>query len=106
MVIHGGVDHVVSPANGRAAVQVWADAAGAHAGMERSLQRGQRYAMTVTDFKRRGTMVATLIEVQQLGHAWSGGAANQRFSDGNGPDASRMVWAFAAKQFRRSCARD
>lgn len=96
----GGGDPVVSVNNGRAAVQVWADAAGANAGQARSVQRGKRYAMTVTDFKRRGGMVATLVEVGQLGHAWSGGAAKQPFSDGKGPDASRMVWAFAAKQFR------
>ncbi|MDO8768758.1 MAG: PHB depolymerase family esterase, partial [Burkholderiaceae bacterium] len=100
MVIHGEADSVVSANNGRAAVQVWADAAGANAGQARSVQRGKRYAMTVTDFKRRGSMVATLVEVGQLGHAWSGGAAKQPFSDGKGPDASRMVWAFAAKQFR------
>jgi poly(3-hydroxybutyrate) depolymerase len=56
--------------------------------------------MTVTDFKRSGSTVATLVEVGRLGHAWSGGAAKQPFSDGQGPDASRMVWAFAAKQFR------
>ena len=56
--------------------------------------------MQVTDFKHRGRTAATLINVDQLGHAWSGGAASQAFSDGQGPDASRMVWAFAAKQFR------
>jgi poly(hydroxyalkanoate) depolymerase family esterase len=99
LVIHGGVDRVVSSSNGRAAVQAWADAAGARPGPPRSLQRGQRYPMTLTDFKRRGVRVATLVEVEQLGHAWSGGAANQPFSDGNGPDASRMAWAFSAKQF-------
>jgi hypothetical protein len=44
--------------------------------------------------------VATLVEVGRLAHAWSGGAASQPFGDGRGPDASRMVWAFAAKQFR------
>ena len=64
------------------------------------MQRGKRYAMTVTDFKRRGSTVATLVEVERLGHAWSGGAEKQPFSDGQGPDASRMAWAFAAKQFR------
>ncbi|MFL6664065.1 MAG: alpha/beta hydrolase family esterase [Rhizobacter sp.] len=100
MVIHGGVDRVVSATNGHAAVQAWADAAGAHVGKGRSVQRGKRYAMTVTDFKRRGSTVATLVEVGQLDHAWSGGAAKQPFSDGQGPDASRMVWTFAAKQFR------
>jgi hypothetical protein len=65
------------------------------------VQRGSRYAMTVTDFKRKGSTVAKLVEVGRLGHAWSGGAANKPFSDGNGPDASRMAWAFAAKQFRK-----
>ena len=100
MVIHGGIDPVVSSHNGQAAVQVWADAAGAQPGPGRSVQRGQRYAMTVTDFKRRGSTMATLVEVDRLGHAWSGGAAKHPFSDRHGPDASRMVWAFAARQFR------
>ena len=99
MVIHGDMDRVVSPHNGHAAVQVWAEAAGAGTGCARSLQRGKRYPMTVTDFKRSGTTVATLVEVRSLGHAWSGGAARHPFSDGRGPDASRMVWAFAAKHF-------
>jgi poly(3-hydroxybutyrate) depolymerase len=40
------------------------------------------------------------VEVNDLGHAWSGGAPRQLFSDSNGPDASRMAWAFADKQFR------
>jgi poly(3-hydroxybutyrate) depolymerase len=56
--------------------------------------------MTVTQFKRSRRVVATLVQVGRLGHAWSGGAARQRFSDANGPDASRMVWRFAEKQFR------
>jgi poly(hydroxyalkanoate) depolymerase family esterase len=99
MVIHGGVDTVVSAKNGRAAVQLWADACGAQAGRTRMVQRGQRHAMTVTDFTRGHSIVATLVEVGQLAHAWSGGAAGQPFSDAQGPDASRMAWAFVAKQF-------
>ena len=101
LVIHGDADGVVSPHNGRAAVLAWAAAAGAQASVERSLQRGQRYPMAVTDFKRRGSTVATLVAVSRLAHAWSGGAASQPFSDRQGPDASRMVWAFAARQFSR-----
>lgn len=99
LVIHGDADAVVSPQNGLAAVQLWADAAGARAGTPRSVQRGQRYPMSVTDFKHKGRTVATLVAVSRLAHAWSGGAANKPYSDGNGPDASRMVWAFAARQF-------
>lgn len=99
MVIHGGMDVVVSARNGQAAVQLWADAKGATAGQARSVQRGQRHAMTVTDFKSGRRTVARWVEVGRLGHAWSGGAAGQAFSDAQGPDASRMAWAFALKQF-------
>jgi hypothetical protein len=91
---------VVSLRNGEAAAQVWAHAAGARAGQARSVQRGKRYPMSVTDFKRKGRTVASLVAVSGLAHAWSGGAASQAFSDGRGPDASRMAWAFAARQFR------
>lgn len=101
LVIHGAADAVVSPRNGRAAVRVWAEAAGARTGAPRHVQRGRRYPMSVTDFTHRGSTVATLVEVGRLAHAWSGGAASQPFSDGQGPDASRMVWAFAARQFQR-----
>ena len=99
-VIHGGNDRVVSANNGHAAVRVWADAAGAQPLAVRNVQRGKRYPMTVTEFKLKSNTVATLVEVQKLGHAWSGGAAKQPYSDGQGPDASRMLWAFAARQFR------
>ena len=100
LAIHGDADGVVSPANSRAAVHLWAQAAGAQAGVARIVQRGQRYPMAVTEFKCRAHTVATLATVVGLAHAWSGGAANQAFSDARGPDASRLAWAFAARQFR------
>ncbi len=100
LVIHGAADTVVSPRNGQAAAQAWAQAAGALAGQARSVQRGKRYPMSVTDFKRAGHTVATLVAVDGLAHAWSGGAASKPYGDGQGPDASRMAWAFAARQFR------
>jgi poly(hydroxyalkanoate) depolymerase family esterase len=100
MVIHGGVDDVVSISNGHAAVEAWATAAGARALKPRLVQRGGRYPATVSDFEYQGRCVATLVEVGRLAHAWSGGAAGQPHSDVRGPDASRMAWAFAAKQFR------
>ncbi|CAN5901332.1 hypothetical protein BH11PSE8_BH11PSE8_43600 [soil metagenome] len=99
LVIQGSLDGVVAQANGRAAALLWADAAGARAGLPRRVQRGARHAMTITDFKAQGRIAASLCEVASLGHAWSGGAAGQPFSDAKGPDASRMVWAFVAKQF-------
>ena len=100
LVIHGDADRVVLPHNGQAAALVWAHAAGARASPERSVQRGKRYAVSVTDFKCSGITAVTLMAVKGLAHAWSGGAASQPFSDAKGPDASRMAWAFAQRQFR------
>lgn len=99
MVIHGASDRVVSGSNAAAAARVWAEAAGAREAGARAVQRGKRYPMTVTDYKVGNKTVAALVEVDRLGHAWSGGAARHAYSDGQGPDASRMMWAFAARQF-------
>lgn len=102
LVIHGEADEVVAAGNGRAAAQLWADAAGAAAGASRRVRRGARREMTVTDYKVRGRTVATLCEVSRMGHAWSGGDARQPYSDAQGPDASRMAWAFAVRRFAAS----
>jgi poly(hydroxyalkanoate) depolymerase family esterase len=102
LVIHGAMDAVVAVNNAHAAVQLWAEAAGALASPPRTVQRGKRHPVTVTDFKQGPRLAATLMEVTRLGHAWSGGAARQPFNDPSGPDASRLVWAFVAKQFKRA----
>jgi poly(hydroxyalkanoate) depolymerase family esterase len=99
MVIHGALDSVVSPNNARSAVEAWVVASGATARADRTVQRGARYPVTITDYKVGSSTKATLVKIETLGHAWSGGAANQSYSDGKGPDASRMLWAFVAKQF-------
>lgn len=100
LVIHGDADAVVSPKNGDGAALLWAQAAGAQPSPVRSVQRGKRHPIAVTDFKRRGRTVVTLAMVKGLAHAWSGGAASAAFGDARGPDASRMVWAFVARQLR------
>ncbi|HET9643395.1 MAG TPA: PHB depolymerase family esterase [Burkholderiaceae bacterium] len=99
LVLHGREDPLVSVRNATAAAEMWAQAAGAQAGRERVLQRGQRHPMHVIDYKRGRRMVATLCEVQGLGHAWSGGDGRQNFSDPKGPDASSLVWRFVRSQF-------
>ncbi len=105
LVIHGSDDRVVASSNARAAATLWAEAAGARGGRPRVVQRGQRHSMTVTDYKARGRTAATLCEIAGLGHAWSGGAASQKFADAHGPDAARMVWAFAQRQFAAVAAK-
>lgn len=99
LVIQGSADHVVAPSNGLDAALLWAACEGAKPGAARSVQRGHRYAATVTDYKVAARLVATHCLINGLGHAWSGGAKGRAYSDEGGPDASRMVWAFAAKQF-------
>ena len=101
LVIHGEADRLVSIHNAQAAAELWATTAGALPLAPRRVQRGKRHAMRVTDFKRRGRTAATLVEVETLGHAWSGGAAHAPFGDAQGPDASRLAWAFVVKQFER-----
>ena len=99
LVVQGSADRVVAPSNASAAALVWAAALGARAQAPRTVQRGKRYAMQVTDFTARGRTLVSLCEIAGLGHAWSGGAASQAYSDPAGPDVSRMVWSFVARQF-------
>lgn len=99
LVIHGAADRVVAPGNGAEAALRWGERVGARASPPRQVQRGARYAATITDYRKGGRLIATLCAVDRLGHAWSGGAAGLPFSDPNGPDASRMIWSFVAKRF-------
>lgn len=102
MLIHGEHDSVVSSRNAQLSASLWAEAAGAQASEPRRVQRGQRHGMTITDYKRRGGQpVARLVEVDSLGHAWSGGAPSKPYSDSRGPDASKMAWSFVVSQFKR-----
>jgi poly(3-hydroxybutyrate) depolymerase len=77
----------------------WVQQSGATAKPSHTVQRGGRYAATVTDFLSQGQLAVTLCEVNGLGYAWSDGTAGHAYSDPQGPDASRMIWAFALKQF-------
>ena len=104
LVIQGSADHLVAPSNASTAAQLWATREAAKPGRPRAVQRGARYPATLTDYKTKGRLVATLCDIKGLGHAWSGGAASQTYSDPKGPDASRMIWAFAQKQFARVAA--
>lgn len=108
LAIHGESDHVVAPSNSRHAVLAWALAGSAlapgaggvpaaRAAAGRRVQRGRRHAMRVGNFRRRGRNAITLVEIERLGHAWSGGTSGQPFGDSSGPDASRMAWTFVAK---------
>ncbi len=102
LVIQGSADSTVAPSNGPQAARQWANTEGAKPGPPRAVQRGARYAASVTDFKVGSRLVSTLCEVRGLSHAWSGGASGCSYSDPKGPDASRMIWTFVSKQFTRT----
>jgi poly(hydroxyalkanoate) depolymerase family esterase len=99
LVIHGDQDRIVHLDNAGEAVHWWATQGGAGPGLPRREQRGGRYPVTVTEYRAQGSICAILCQVHGLGHAWSGGTGGRDFSDPQGPDASRMIWAFAALQF-------
>jgi poly(hydroxyalkanoate) depolymerase family esterase len=99
LVIQGSNDRVVVPVNGNQAARQWATQCGAVPSTPRIVRRGARYPVTTTDYRSHGRLMVTLCEINGLGHAWSGGAAGHAYSDPKGPDASSMIWTFAAKQF-------
>jgi poly(hydroxyalkanoate) depolymerase family esterase len=102
LVVQGSADRIVAVENGVEAVRLWAQRAGASRATSRVVQRGSRRAVTITDHRAGGRIVATLCVVEGLGHAWSGGAANRSYSDPSGPDATRMIWRFCAREFARA----
>jgi poly(hydroxyalkanoate) depolymerase family esterase len=99
LVIQGSADRIVARQNGVEAVRLWAGHAGAREAPSRVVQRGARRPATLTDYHAAGRLVASLCEVDGLGHAWSGGASGPAYSDPKGPDATRMIWTFAVRQF-------
>jgi poly(hydroxyalkanoate) depolymerase family esterase len=46
---------------------------------------------------RRGALMHELLEVDGLGHAWSGGAPGGSYTDPRGPDATEAIWRFFAE---------
>ncbi|MGQ7846434.1 extracellular catalytic domain type 1 short-chain-length polyhydroxyalkanoate depolymerase [Granulosicoccus sp. 3-233] len=98
LVIHGRKDRVVNVKNAHNAASLWASTLGAREGKPRTVQRGKRYASTITDFRVGRKVVVSLNEISELGHCWSGGDDKQRFSDAAGPDTSRMIWQFFKRQ--------
>jgi poly(hydroxyalkanoate) depolymerase family esterase len=101
LVLHGTMDFVVSTNNGVDAAALWAAALDARATAERTVQRGERRAMRITDYRVGRQTVVTLALVTGMGHAWSGAAKSLPFSDPTGPDASALIWAFVRRQFPR-----
>jgi poly(3-hydroxybutyrate) depolymerase len=97
-VLHGNADHTVVPDNAFTCVALWLQlhADDARPNPSRRIQRGARKAADVTDWKIGAKPWLRLIRVAGLGHAWSGGAAKQAFSDPTGPDALSLFMRFVS----------
>ncbi len=105
LIVHGSDDRVVSQRNAVASAELWAQASDARAGTRRVVQRGNRYAMEITDYLSGPRLAVSLCEVRGLGHAWSGGGSGHAHSDSRGPDASRLLAAFCARSWKAAARR-
>jgi poly(3-hydroxybutyrate) depolymerase len=100
LLLHGDDDRTVVPDNALASASLWLELRPAVAstmptpGRARLVQRGTRKACSINDWKCAGRLYVRLIRVAGLGHAWSGGAAHQAFSDPAGPDALKLALRF------------
>lgn len=106
LVIHGGSDKVVNPANAAALTRQWTrmNASARAAGESAIALRGDAesndrsgetngYHWTRAGFGAGDTVVEELI-VAELGHAWSGGSSTGTFTDEDGPDAMEEIVRF------------
>jgi len=105
LAIQGESDPVVSPRHAPALIRQYLHLNGhAAAGApESALPAADAEARTtlasgrvevVREWRSNGRLVARLVEVTGLGHAWSGGDASLPYNDAAAPDATALVGAF------------
>jgi poly(hydroxyalkanoate) depolymerase family esterase len=106
IVVHGSADATVAPVN---AERVLAQSMAANrlaapetgdldSARPTSTARGRvegGHAYTHSRWvDRRGVLMHERLEVDGLGHAWSGGAPGGSYTDPRGPDATEAIWRF------------
>jgi poly(3-hydroxybutyrate) depolymerase len=99
LVLHGDADHVVLFDNAWASARLWLDLlpqGHALTCRTREVQRGARRPHSISDWKLAAQPYVRLVRIAGLGHAWSGGAPKQAFSDPSGPDALKIALRFFA----------
>jgi len=107
VIVHGTADQVVCPVNGEHAVRQWlatnhlaggdaADVARPDAVVrDDAAGRLPQTRRTWTD--AAGQVLVEHVEIDGLGHAWSGGAPGGSYTDPRGPSASAAIWDFFAR---------
>jgi poly(3-hydroxybutyrate) depolymerase len=107
LVVHGTADQVVCPVNGEHAVRQWlatnrlAGGDGADVARPDAVVRddaaGRLPLTRRTWTDGAGRALVEHVEIEGLGHAWSGGAAGGSYTDPRGPSASAAIWDFFAR---------
>jgi poly(hydroxyalkanoate) depolymerase family esterase len=109
LVVHGTADATVAPINGEQAVRQWMEtnrraARGAYDAdfdrpdaVVRDDGAGGLPSTRCTWLDADGRVVQEQIEVEGLGHAWSGGAAGGADTDPRGPSAADAIHDFFAR---------
>jgi poly(hydroxyalkanoate) depolymerase family esterase len=117
IVIHGSADRTVAPANAHQVLRqtMTANHLAAPQRCDNDVSRpttsadgqdgrGHRYTRSRWH-DHDGALMHELLEVDGLGHAWSGGAPGGSYTDPRGPSATEAIWTFFELAGGRSVAR-
>ncbi len=107
LVMHGGADAVVSPRNAEETARQWE---AVHDAVRATVRQAPLRAIDDRVTVDGGYTVrrsawgeateapaVTLLRIEELGHAWSGGSTAGTFADPKGPEASRLIAAFCER---------
>ena len=108
LIIQGDVDNVVRSINARNLTQqarelnrMQMDAVATDTFRP---ARGQCDSYLLSDYRNERKVLIRLCQIENLGHAWSGGDGAFRFNKAIGPDATRLCWNFFKQHRRRVVA--
>jgi poly(hydroxyalkanoate) depolymerase family esterase len=100
LAIQGDRDEVVPPVHATALVRQYlvlnGDDPARPPDAEARIAHPDGRVEIVRDWRRDGSLVVRHVEVEGLGHAWSGGDASLQFNDAGPPDATALLGAFFA----------
>lgn len=111
LAIHGDEDEVVAPVNAYQAVRQYLALNGrtsiAGARTERPPPDSETVVvlpdgrhMKVGEYRDGRRVIARLLQVPKLGHAWGGGDASLPYNDASGPDATGLLGEFVEGRLR------
>ncbi len=105
LILHGEADSVVAPSNAGSSAEVWAVATGGRPGAVRVLQRGKRQLDAGHRLRARRSGRCDAVRDRRAGPCLERAAPPACASPTRpGLMPSKLVWAFAARQFRRTMA--